>query len=248
MATDPTDPAWKRAKKRNARYIEEWEADERLSLTVQRRRARLGFASKVANGSPRRDVLEDRNILLVLQGLAKAKKAIGFRSGRRSAVVKEAAPIKEIKPGEPEEQTVHRVWVPDWTHTGDRLKTIAMGGVLLERGCSSLNMNPSEKIIQAALASPRGFVGYMTDRITRSLKRHMGSAPAFFFLVEGSPLHSLHLHGMIEMPTPDAKAAIRAALLDACGGGVARGYERAVRTAPVDVTPVSHPAITRVLG
>lgn len=136
--------------------------------------------------------------------------AVCFGRGRQSLVYKgshylpEHADEGEDGRGRPK----HTIWTPDWTHTGDRLKMLSFAQVMSVDGATTFTLDLTPAVVESGLASPRGFVGYLSDRIVRELKRAGLDTKSWAFAIEASPVHDPHIHGVVgnseERPLRDA--------------------------------------------
>ncbi|WP_295186798.1 hypothetical protein [uncultured Brevundimonas sp.] len=198
---------------KSKRFTDKWvaqlERDERAAISIARRAARIWPASKVAGAASRRDLLADEQIFHMLVQSVGAGYATKMGRGRRPLVPKGNKPVYLLKPDveNAEGELTRTIWTPDWTHTGDRLKLFAMGAAL-EGEVKTINITLSKEVIEAALKSPRGFSGYFSERMSRSLKAAGDSNPTYAFLVEGSPAHPLHVHGIIQSPIPNIREVL----------------------------------------
>lgn len=180
------------------KYVAEWEADKLQSKKSERRRARLWFKSKVAGASSRRDPIEDTQIFQQIWASMGKGCDTALASGRKPLVPRWKDKIylknKEINPETGKE--TRTIWVPDWTHTGDRLKLLALGASMTgEVHAFTLKLGKGQ--IEAAYASPRGFVGYFTERMKRAFSKAGDPSPLYAFILEASPVHEVHIHGII---------------------------------------------------
>jgi hypothetical protein len=221
------------AKRRSAEYVREWEADERLSLKVSKRRGRLFSASKVAGAHSRRDHDQDAEIFQAVVGSLRLGNAVCFGRGRQSVVTKGSSFFPELADeGEDERgRQRHTIWTPDWTHTGDRLKMLSFTQVMAVDGAMAFTANLSRTVVERGLVSSRGFVGYLTDRIVRELKHAELDYSSWAFVIEASPLHDPHLHGVVGKAD---KGVLRAAL---CRAG---GFSGTLSGREVDVRPITN--------
>ena len=92
----------------------------------------------------------------------------------------------------------------------------------------TMNIRLGPKAIEAGLASDRGFGGYLSERMTRLLKQAGDADPCYAFMVEASPVHDLHVHGIICSPISDLKK-----VLADVGREIEMPKERQVVVAPV---------------
>lgn len=232
MSSSSTKPSWRTVKRRIDQYAREWEADEKRGLAVAKRHSRLFSASKVAGAHSRRDHDQDAAIFQAVVASMRGGNGVCFGRGRQSPVSKgnssfpEHADEGEDGRGRPK----HTIWTPDWSHTGDRLKMLSFAHVTSINGAMAFTLDLTPAVIETGLASPRGFVGYISDRIVRELKRAGFNSHAWAFAVEASPIHDPHIHGVME--AGEGKA-LREALYRAGGGSEPRtGRE-------VDLTPIT---------
>lgn len=218
---------------KSKRFTDKWvaalERDERAAISIARRSARIWPASKVAGAASRRDPLADERIFLAIKRSLDAGHDTIMMDGRRPLVRKGRKPIYVLKPDEESEDgtITRRIWTPDWTHTGDRLKLLAMGASL-EGKSRTINIRLGPKAIHAGLASRRGFGGYISERMTRLLVQAGAPNPLYAFMLEASPAHELHVHGIIQSPIPDLME-----VLTAVGREIDMRKERQVKVAPV---------------
>lgn len=106
---------------------------------------------------------------------------------------------------------------------------------LLSYGATMLGDTPAlaftvmlgEATREAMMRSPRGPVGYLTERLGRHLRAAGDPDARYAFALEASPLHDPHLHGIIRTSLP--RHQLRSAL-KAVGGAVAIADERQVDT------------------
>lgn len=233
MSSSSNKPSWRTAKRRADEYAREWEADEKRGLSVAKRHSRLFSASKVAGAHSRRDHDQDAAIFQAVVASVRRGNGVCFGRGRQSLVTKgssffpEHANEGEDGRGRPK----HTIWTPDWSHTGDRLKMLSFAHVTSVDGAMAFTLDLTHAVVEAGLASPRGFVGYISDRIVRELKREGFKSGTWAFAVEASPIHDPHIHGVVGMG--DVKA-LRDALYRAGG----RNEPRTGRE--VDLTPIKN--------
>lgn len=180
------------------KYVAEWEADQLLSNKIARTRARLGYKSKVAGASSRRDPIEDTKIFQqIWASMGKGCDTV-LASGKKPLVQRWKDKIylknKEINPETGKE--IRTIWVPDWTHTGDRLKLLALGASMTGE-VHAFTLKLGKREIEAAYNSPRGFVGYFTERMKRAFSKAGDPSPQYAFMLEASPVHEVHIHGII---------------------------------------------------
>lgn len=216
-------------KRMSDKWVEQWERDQQVSLRIERRKARIWPASKVAGAASRRDPLADGQIFLAIKRSLDAGHATILMNGRRPLVRKGGRPIYVLKPDEEgEDGTItRRIWTPDWTHTGDRLKLFSMGASM-EGPSRTINIRLGQKAILAGLTSSRGFGGYVSERMTRLLLQAGDPSPHYAFMIEASPAHDLHIHGIIQSPL----ANLNQVLADV-GREIDMRKERQVKVAPV---------------
>ncbi|MEA3473262.1 MAG: hypothetical protein U9R70_07555 [Pseudomonadota bacterium] len=218
---------------KSKRFTDKWvaalERDERAAISIARRSARIWPASKVAGAASRRDPLADERIFLAIKRSLDAGHDTIMMDGRRPLVRKGRKPIYVLKPDEESEDgtITRRIWTPDWAHTGDRLKLFAMGASL-EGPSLTINIRLGPKAIRAGLASRRGFGGYLSERMTRLLKHGGDPSPLYAFMIEASPAHDLHLHGIIQTPIGDLTR-----ILAEVGREIDMRKERQVKVEPV---------------
>lgn len=184
-------------------------------------------ASKVAGAASRRDPLADESIFLAIARSMGAGNDTVITSGRRPPVPKGGKPTYVFKPDKHDEDGIvtRTIWTPDWTHTGDRLKLFAMASSL-SGDTRTINISLSDAVTVAALKSERGFVGYMSERMTRHLKGAGDANPTYAFIIEGSPAHKLHIHGFIQTSVAD----LRKVLAIVAGEALLKAKERQVHT------------------
>ena len=218
-------------KRQRDRFVGDWEADEALSYRVNRRISRLWPQSKVAGGLSRRNQDEDRIIFQALQGALGRGERVVLGRGRRPAVLKDIGLL--IKPEDEDTPAgTTTVWTSDWTHTGERLKLFSYGAAMMEGGpLHTLNLNLGETVQREALRSRRGVAGYLSERISRHLKKAGEPSPSYAFLIEASPVHDMHVHGLIQ--SNQNAASLRAALKAAGGECLGKPHERQVHLKPV---------------
>lgn len=219
-----------RSKRANDKWVAELEEDNRASIGVVRRKARIWPASKVAGASSRRDPLADEQIFRAISASLRVGNSTVLGRGRRPLVPKERGQIYVIKPDKIDVDGVvtRTIWTPDWTHTGDRLKLLAMGAAM-EGGPIAMTVRLGPVEIEAALRSSRGFVGYFTERMGRFFKAAGDSDPQYAFMIETSPVHDLHIHGIITSTVPN----LREVLAKVGGKTDMRARERQVHTKPI---------------
>ncbi len=219
-------------KRATKRWIDEtildWEYDAKVGLRLARRLSRVFPASKVAGGLSRRDPFDDERIFQALIVSARRGFAVVMGRGRRPPVIKVETVYAETDEGEKDDKgrLIDVIWTPDWTHTGNRLKLLAFANVVAREPASVMTVRLGPDVIAAALESPRGFSGYMTERMLRHLRKAGLSDPKYAFIIEGSPIHDFHLHGVIgtSLPLP----VLRSALMAVGGRTTLRAKERQV--------------------
>ncbi|WP_392353758.1 hypothetical protein V8F63_14180 [Brevundimonas sp. LF-1] len=93
----------------------------------------------------------------------------------------------------------------------------------------TLRLGPNE--IEKALASPRGFVGYFTERMNREFRAAGDPAVQYAFIIETSPVHEPHLHGIISSSLDEVRP-----VLSRVGGGakLMKAPERQAHTKRID--------------
>lgn len=217
MSSSSGKLGWREAKRRTDSYVREWEADEKLSLSVSRRRSKLFPASKVAGGASRRDHIQDQAIFQAIISSVGAGNAVCLGKGRRSVVSKGGVHFPELADeGEDEKgRAKDTIWTPDWTHTGDRLKALSIAQAMMSDGeTTAFTVDLHPFVIKQAFQSPRGVVGYLSDRLTRNLAKQALDTRSWAFVVEASPLHEPHLHGLLRKGPTEA---MRDALFSASG-------------------------------
>ncbi|RYG88509.1 MAG: hypothetical protein EON59_04280 [Alphaproteobacteria bacterium] len=83
-------------------------------------------------------------------------------------------------------------------------------GAAITGNKATLNINLAPAQIEAALRSPRGFVGYFTERMGRALKAAGDESPQYVFIVEGAEAQDFHLHGVISSTVPNLRSVLAA--------------------------------------
>ena len=207
--------------------IAESESDKLLSLKIKRRLKRMRPKSKVAGASSRRNPIEDDVIFqLIRASIAKGHDTI-LDAGSKPLVPKwkDKIYLKNKEENEETGKETRTIWVPDWTHTGDRLKLLALGASMTgEAYAFTLRLGKRE--IEAAYASPRGFVGYFTERMKRSFHNAGDPSPQYAFIVEATALHEEHLHGIVSSTVTN----LRPVLAKVGGDTDMKAKERQVHT------------------
>lgn len=219
-----------KAKRQRDRFVEDWEDEERLGYRAARKASRLWPKSRVAGGLSRRDLEEDRWIFEALQGALNRQEPVILGHGKRPPVIKggylKIEPRDEEAPREPT-----TIWVPDWTHSGPRMKLVSYGATMLAPTPPlAFTLRLGEATREAMVRSSRGPVGYMSERLSRHLRAAGDADAKFVYALEASPLHDPHLHGMIRTDLP--LRALRKALEDA-GGPISLASGRQAHTRPV---------------
>lgn len=199
MSSSSSKPVRRGSKARVDEYVREWEADEKVSLAVAKRHARLFPASKVAGAWSRRDHDEDAAIFQAVAASVRHGNAVCFGRGRRPPVYKGYPSFPELADEGRDEKgrSKHTIWTPDWSHTGDRLKMLSFARVLISGNAAAFTSHLHPAVVERGLASPRGFVGYLSDRLVRELGKAGLDIHAWAFSIEASPLHEPHLHGVL---------------------------------------------------
>lgn len=219
-----------KTKRLTDKFVAEWESDQALTKKIQRRVARIRPKSKVAGAASRRDPLEDIAIFKEIRA-SMTKGCITILDAGSKPLVpkwKDKIYLKKKEYNEEKEQEARTIWTPDWTHTGDRLKLLAMGASMTGP-MLTFTLRLGSKEIEAAYASPRGFVGYFTERMKRAFLKAGDPSPQYAFILEASPIHEIHLHGIISSPVSN----IRAVLAKVGGETEMRAKERQAHTAPI---------------
>jgi hypothetical protein len=213
--------------------IRDWEYDEKVGLRLARRLSRVFPASKVAGALSRRDPFDDERIFQALIVSARLGFAVVMGRGRRPPVIKVETVYVETDEGEKDDKgrLIDVIWTPDWTHTGSRLKLLAFANVIAGESASAMTVKLGEDVVASALRSPRGFSGYITERMLRHLRQAGSIEPRYAFIVEGSPLHDFHLHGVISSSL--SNPTLRAALAAVGGSTTLRATERQVDLRPI---------------
>ncbi|MDP3745615.1 MAG: hypothetical protein Q8Q88_01065 [Phenylobacterium sp.] len=215
------------------------ESDLALALKIKRIVSkRPGIPSKVSNPRTRSDLLDDREILKRINGSIRKRNSVALTAGPTRVVKEEATP----SPINPEDDSstgkVEKVHVRHWDHSSQIMKSLAYGAAIPSSRRHAMTIRIRPDIIDHALRSPKGFVGYMQDRITRFMKKALGPTlpvPDFMIAVEGVPLEDFHLHGAIDLPV-DAKLVetIKRALLEASGDVTGPARARKVHFKRID--------------
>jgi hypothetical protein len=218
-------PDWFRTMTRD--LANEREGSLRLSQNYASLRARL---SNKARPTPRRNPIVDRDILEQIHMCLDHRAVVRVTGDAGPAVIRLKRPIyadhrthfdnllkkarRKLKTREIWEQ---QVWIPEWSHTHDILKIWAFSMLIHEEGGLATSVNLSKDVIEAASAHHRGFSWYIRDRIQKELRvKFSGSgfaAPDFFFVLEASNFHQVHLHGGVcRSHHPKSKMLVRDAL------------------------------------
>lgn len=244
-----TDQTWKKQKRSRDALAADHEALlERVDRThrkVQKLRRRMG---KKTTRDDRRDPDVDDKVCLELEGFLQFGKKVAFVSKRSAAVIyrgrhysgEEADLLSgwdeddgegglEVTDPNQDPNTLvdpeaFPVWVPEWRHTGDRLKTFAWIMAMSQEGSRSrtININLGPDVITMAKRAREnrniGFARFFQDRLTRCLRREltpMGLEPPGFFLwIEAATESRAHVHGGIILP-PSTETANEGAVLSA---------------------------------
>lgn len=92
---------------------------------------------------------------------------------------------------------------------------------------TSLRLELSKEINEAARRSPRGIVSYMQDRIRKALKEAFADdAPEFWFVLERDNATRCHLHGAVVVPHPGCEPMIDEALRKAGGSWAQKSFQQ----------------------
>jgi len=183
-------------------------------------------------GSNRGDVLlMDRDIFQEIQRSTWAGLWVRFTGRRGPSVIRRKYPVHvnlwshialrdriRLEQGD----TCKTLWVPSWKNTGPRLKLLSWCMALRLSKGTAFNLHLTRDVIHAARNHSRGFAYAIQQRMQHHLRIELGrlglEAPDFFFVVEATQGIEEHLHGAIDIPDhPDARKAVRAALLAAAG-------------------------------
>lgn len=217
----------------------------RLALRSRQIRDRLG---KKTPKDLRGNDHADEAIFLAIQRAMRSGTVVRFAE-RRGPGVLLVGNIKEppwrgediIIPEEDDDEV--SIYVPQWKHTGDKLKTLAWIMAMQDHGPSAraLNLNIGPDVISMAQQAKErrgiGFARFLRDRMTKNLKKALRpfglEAPEFFFWVEADRAEHAHAHGVIVIPdhTEPKKVmrAIRSALKSAGGRWNPAEHENQVR-------------------
>jgi hypothetical protein len=240
-----SDPAWKRVSDGRKQVAASEEADLRGREQTRMKKERLKrLLGKKTPPDHRANPEVDRQIFEYLQYVLVQSAPVALAGRWRPGVIyrgitKDQRKQETYDPNDllsqyidPSElDGVVRVWVPEWRHTGPRLKTLAWIMSMSEFGdrARTLNLNLGIDVINMAKAAQQGrrigFARYIRDRITKKLKAALApygvTTVTFFFWVEARQEAEAHLHGVIVMPDhPEAakvERTIRDALKDAGG-------------------------------
>jgi hypothetical protein len=196
----------------------------------------------------RRDPETDQDVSLALEGVMRGYGTVCLASRWGPGVIYRGVtkdPIKTLHFIEDDEEEADsiKVWVPEWRHTGDRLKTFAWIMVLSQEGtrARTMNFNLGPEVIgmarRAAETRGIGFASSIRERVTKHLKRELEplgvEAPDFFLWIEAVRESKAHVHGGIIIPDctkPVAvMRAIRKALKSAGGNWNPAEHENQVR-------------------
>lgn len=136
-------------------------------------------ASRTANPGQRRKPQQDR---LYVEILGTAEKA-----GRLGDAHLVGAEIQRRIP---------RYRPEGWDKAGMALKVLGLSLETHRLGGRTINLRVSEEVHRKAMASPRGPVSYLQNRVRDALKRALADdAPEFWFALELDSSRRLHLHG-----------------------------------------------------
>lgn len=205
----------------------ESESEKLISIKVKRRLNRIRPKSKVAGASSRRDPIEDAAIFKLIRGSMASGHGTILSGGAKPLVPKwkDKIYLKSKEAIEESDREARTIWVPDWTHTGDRLKLLSLGAAMTgETYAFTLRLGKEQ--IEAAYASPRGFVGYFTERMKRAFLKAGDPSPQYAFILEASALHEEHLHGIISSTVTN----LRPVLAQVGGETEMKASERQVHT------------------
>ena len=165
--------------------------------------------------APRRCPLRDDAIALAISRFEQAGVPVRLTSRHHSPVKYVRRGLSEAERGTLESEIdreattgiIHKdVWVPHWDHTGDRLKIVALCGVVGAELGGTITAHIGESILGRGYASSLGIASYLGDRIQKAVKaefeRIAMPPPEYFFALEDASFgmglgvsDSLHLHG-----------------------------------------------------
>jgi len=125
---------------------------------------------------------------------------------------------------------------PSWEFTSDRAKMFAAAKAI-EGRCYEFTLNLGHKRHAEALASPKGFGKYISQKIMDALKRRFDEVPAVVYSVDKAGDGRLHLHGFIGC-TEETREAVSDSLKAAGGAwGKSRGEEHQLNLKPPEDSP-----------
>jgi hypothetical protein len=245
-----TGSAWKVRKKTKHSLAAADEARLRADaeIAIKQERVRRGLGKKTP-ADTRGDTPTDEEVFKQIQGAFSTYKTVRFARrfgpgviyrGTTKDLSKKVSDL--ILPDDDDDEGI-TIWVPEWRHTGDKLKTFAWMMVLRQEGsrARTLNVNVGPDVIAMARRAREtrgiGFARYLRDRITKRLRMALQpfglAPPEFFFWVEADRIDRAHLHGVIILPDHPqilrVTRAIRQALKAAAGHWNPAEHERQVK-------------------
>lgn len=215
------------------------ESELALDLKIKRITSKLsGSPSKVSNPRSRSDLLADREILKRINGSIRKGNSVALTAGPTRIVEDDPIPSTIIPEDDRSTGKIEKFHVRHWDHSSQIIKSLAYGAAIPPDRRHAMTIRIRSDVIDHALRSPKGFIGYMQDRIARFMKKALGPTiplPNFMIAVEGVPLEDFHLHGAIDLPTdPKLVATIKTALRDASGDVTGPARARKVHLKRID--------------
>lgn len=216
----------------------------RIALKQKRVQARLGKKTTV---DQRGNEVDDEEVFQFLQSAMRSTRPVRLTGKFAPGVIYRGTSkdlnkqVSNLIIGDEEEGPL-TVWVPDWKHTRDKLKTLAWLMVMQEQGdrVRALSLNLGPEVIAMARRSQMlngvGLARFLRDRINRHLRvalKPFGlDVPEFFIWVEAWDEGHAHVHGALIVPDHSEPIrlmrAVRAALKAAGGRWNPNEHERQV--------------------
>lgn len=232
--------------------------------------------SRVASPGARSDFLRDRALLHEIADITKANGVCvvsgttprpvsvkGSRQRPRRRFTKEGSLFRSFrlrmtKLGKDNVKFVvwydgrmhYEVRLPNYSHSSPLTRALAYGACIKYEHRWAFTLHLSDKVIDEALRSKRGFASYIQDRVRDSLKEALRGTrlrmPEFFLIPEIDPERTerIHVHGVIEIVNdpfsrfPGRATLNRRAISDALGqaGGIS-DFAPGERARVVDIRP-----------